>query len=139
MSIRTAASAFVAVSDEYQRRLIASNFQREPSALALYQSQARRRGALAIAAALRLEEEDEEEGVRALLQTTADKHWRMLHNQIVSGVTPPRALDQVLVWLCRDALQQPQSHRFSSFPHNNYDFSAAVRGASRLQQQQQQF
>jgi hypothetical protein len=50
--IAAVCGAFVNVNDEYQRRLIACNFQRVPPALCLYRSAARVRAAKAITEAL---------------------------------------------------------------------------------------
>ena len=101
-AVRRCSDAFVALNDEYQRRLIANNFRCQPSAASLYDSDARIRGAIALAAALRAAPDP----VRALLEATSAKHWGMLHNQVLWHVAPLRTLDQALVWLCRDALLQ---------------------------------
>lgn len=102
-AIADVCGVIIALNIEYRRRLAVCNFQRPPSALSLYRSAVRARGARTIAVAL----QKAEAPVQALLVATEAKHWRSLHSQKSYGIGPLSALDQVIVWVCRDALQLP--------------------------------
>lgn len=102
-AIADVCGTILALNMEYRRRLAACNFQRPPSALSLYRSSVRNRGAKIVADAL----QKAKEPVHSLLVATEAKHWRALHIQKSYTIGPLSSLDQVIVWLCRDALQLP--------------------------------
>ncbi len=101
-AVSAACGAFVLVSNEFERQLVATGFQRQPAALALYNGAVGRAAARALTRALAAAPR----AVKEFLNETESRHWRMLKQQATLGVVP-RSRDQVIVWLCRDALQRP--------------------------------
>ena len=123
-SVGACCTALAAVNDEFQRRLIAANFQYEPSALALYGSP------LCAAARWRLANACRDSPpAQDLVRRTSAKHWKMLRCQR-GWHERPRALDQVLVWLCRDALAGCCGMQRHNDTAGYYDFMRSLNAAA---------